>query len=49
MKRSGRTIQKELEELGFSVLRFKDEEVQKDLDNVKCTLEGIINQILHKT
>jgi len=32
--------QHKLEDLGFTVLRFSDEEVLKDLDNVSRSIEG---------
>ncbi|PCJ26603.1 MAG: DNA methylase [Flavobacteriales bacterium] len=35
--------QKELEEIGLTVLRFDDNEVMKDINNVLRTLEGYID------
>ncbi len=34
--------QQKLEEIGFSVLRFSDDEVLKDMDNVVRTIENYI-------
>ena len=41
--------QKKLEEVGFSVIRFSDEEVLRDIENVERVLEGFIEEyeILH--
>jgi len=38
--------QTELEEHGFTVLRFTDEEIFKDLDNVQRSIEGWIEAYL---
>jgi len=34
--------QKELESIGFTVIRFQDEEVLKDIHNVERVLEGYV-------
>ena len=33
-----------LEELGYTVLRFTDEEVMEDLDNVERVIEGWVKE-----
>jgi very-short-patch-repair endonuclease len=41
--------QKDLENIGFTVLRFTDNEVLKDLANVERVLEGFVEEHNHKT
>ena len=36
--------QSTLEELGYTVLRFTDEEVMEDLDNVERVIEGWVKE-----
>lgn len=38
------TKQKELEKIGLTILRFDDDEVMKDINNVLITLEGYIHK-----
>ena len=35
--------QKELEDIGFTVIRFNDEEVLSDIENTKRVLEGFVD------
>ena len=37
-----------LESLGIRVIRFDDEEVMNDIDNVLLVLEGVVNEIEEK-
>lgn len=48
VQRKDETKEAKLKELGLTVLRIEDEEINSDIDNVIATIQGTIDEIVRR-